>query len=104
MVYDICMKKSIVKEHKVKDYQDFTTIDMRIKKRRLLNVGDIYANQGKCKKCGEVIRSKNRHNYVQCKCGAVAVDGGSWYQRIIGNIEDFEDMTVMFKYLPRGKK
>ena len=34
-----------------------------------------------CKLCGEVIESKHVHDFVQCKCGACAVDGGHEYLR-----------------------
>ena len=34
-----------------------------------------------CKLCGEVIESKHVHDFVQCKCGACAVDGGHDYLR-----------------------
>lgn len=34
-----------------------------------------------CNKCGEVIESKSEHDYVTCKCGACAVDGGHDYLR-----------------------
>ncbi len=49
-------------------------------------------NQARCKKCGDVIESKHRHDFVQCKCGAIAVDGGNAYQRRIGNPADFEEV------------
>lgn len=53
----------------------------------------ILRNRGKCKKCGSVIESKHRHDFVRCACGAVAVDGGTAYLRRIGNLADFEDMS-----------
>ena len=65
----------------VRDYQDFTNIDTPKEERRKLYVGDIYSNSAVCLKCGEVIRSKNRHDFVTCSCGNVSVDGGSWYVR-----------------------
>lgn len=69
------------------DYQEFLTIDTPKAERRKLGVGDIWSNSVRCNKCGDVIRSKNRHNYVVCYCGGVAVDGGSWYSKraIFGN-------------------
>ncbi len=39
----------------------------------------IISNKVRCKKCGEIIESKNRHDFVTCKCGAVSVDGGHDY-------------------------
>lgn len=41
----------------------------------------ILSNKIKCNHCGEVIESKHRHDYVRCRCGKVAVDGGHDYLR-----------------------
>ena len=41
----------------------------------------IIKNAIKCKLCGEVVESKHVHDFVQCKCGACAVDGGHDYLR-----------------------
>lgn len=41
----------------------------------------ILKNAIQCKLCGEVIESKHVHDFVQCKCGACAVDGGHEYLR-----------------------
>ena len=41
----------------------------------------IIKNAIQCKMCGEVIESKHVHDFVQCKCGACAVDGGHDYLR-----------------------
>jgi hypothetical protein len=49
-------------------------------------------NRIRCRKCGDIIESKTRHDYVTCKCGAVAVDGGSSYIRRIGNPADMEEL------------
>jgi len=47
-------------------------------------------NRAKCKKCESIIESFHVHDYVQCKCGAIAIDGGSDYLKIIyDNIDDF---------------
>jgi len=54
----------------------------------------IVVNKIKCKKCGDVIESTYRHDFKDCKCGAVAVDGGTDYLRRCGNREDWEDMSV----------
>lgn len=50
-------------------------------------------NRLKCVKCEDIIESKYRHDFVSCTCGAVAIDGGSDYVRILGNYEDFEQLT-----------
>lgn len=41
----------------------------------------ILVNAIKCKLCGEIIESTEQHQYVSCKCGACAVDGGLEYLR-----------------------
>ena len=41
----------------------------------------IIKNAIQCRLCGDVIESTDRHNYVECKCGACAVDGGHDYLR-----------------------
>ena len=41
----------------------------------------IIKNAIQCKLCGEIIESTDRHDYVECKCGACAVDGGHSYLR-----------------------
>lgn len=53
----------------------------------------IIENKIKCKKCGEIIESKHRHDFKFCKCGAVAVDGGKDYLRRLGNQEDYEELS-----------
>ena len=50
-------------------------------------------NAIKCLKCGDIIESTHRHDWVQCSCGACYVDGGHDYMRIGGNREDWEDMS-----------
>lgn len=41
----------------------------------------IIRNAIRCNICGDEIESKHRYDYVQCKCGACAVDGGHDYLR-----------------------
>lgn len=54
----------------------------------------IVINRIRCKKCGDVIESTYRHDFKDCKCGAVAVDGGMDYLRRCGKREDWEDMSA----------
>lgn len=53
----------------------------------------ILVNKIKCKKCGEVIESTDRHDFKVCKCGAVAVDGGTDYLRRCGDRNDWEELS-----------
>lgn len=41
----------------------------------------IIANRVRCKHCNAIIQSFHRHDFKQCKCGKVFVDGGTDYQR-----------------------
>ncbi len=55
----------------------------------------IKVNKIRCKSCGDIIESKNVHDYVQCKCGKVAVDGGKEYLRrcFTNNQDDYEELS-----------
>jgi len=44
-------------------------------------------------KCGDIIESKDRHDFKFCSCGAVAVDGGKNYLKRLGNREDYEELS-----------
>lgn len=83
------------------DYHDFCYYDMPIKRRREFDIGDIFENTIECKLCGYIIRSKNRHDYRKCKCGAVAIDGGSWYSKWTGDLKNIISHVRLFKYRSR---
>ena len=54
----------------------------------------IIRNRAKCLKCGDVIESTHRHDFVWCKCGAIFVDGGLDYLRRGGKfLEDIEELS-----------
>ena len=55
----------------------------------------IISNKIKCKKCGDVIESKNTNDYKRCSCGAVAVEGGKNYLKRIGNEEDYVELSTI---------
>lgn len=81
----------------VVDYTDFTTIDTPAKERAKLDVGDIYMNVAKHEPCGWIIRSRNRHDYRSCKCGGVSINGGSWYHKLVGDIDHTTSHIVYYK-------
>ena len=54
----------------------------------------IVENVIKCRKCGEVIRSRYTHDFKMCKCGSCGVDGGRAYLRRVGLPEDFIELSV----------
>lgn len=56
----------------------------------------IIKNSIRCKKCGDIIESKNVHDLVSCKCGNCSVDGGKQYIRKIFTTtpeEDYEELS-----------
>jgi hypothetical protein len=53
----------------------------------------IISNKIKCKKCEDIIESKNTNDYKRCSCGAVAIDGGKDYLKRIGNEKDYEELS-----------
>jgi len=49
-------------------------------------------NRAKCLNCGDIIESKDRHDFVTCRCfqnisdTGIFLDGGKDYQRVGGNL------------------
>jgi len=41
----------------------------------------IIRNSCQCAQCGDIIESRHRHDFVNCKCGAIFTDGGTDYVR-----------------------
>lgn len=80
----------------VVDYQKFAPQGTSVEERKKMNIGDIYSNAAKCLKCGDVIRSRNRHDFVWCSCISLAVDGGSCYAKRLGNPENYENLVEMY--------
>lgn len=58
----------------------------------------IICNKIKCKKCGDIIESKNVHDYKTCSCGNCSVDGGLCYLKrsFNGNSpeECYEELSI----------
>ena len=55
----------------------------------------IIKNAIRCKRCGDEIESTYRHQYVMCRCGACAVDGGHDYLRrgFTESHNDYEELS-----------
>jgi len=53
----------------------------------------IVQNAATCLGCGDLIVSKHRHDYVECTCGAIAVDGGQEYLRRVGDFANAVDLS-----------
>ena len=54
----------------------------------------VIMNKIRCKKCGDIVESKHRHDFKMCKCESVGVDGGHDYLRRTANKEDYEELSV----------
>ena len=54
----------------------------------------IMKNAIKCRICGSYIRMNTGYDYIPCACGAIAVDGGDQYVRILGNRDDYEIVAI----------
>jgi tRNA(Ile2) C34 agmatinyltransferase TiaS len=53
-------------------------------------------NKAQCKKCDDIIESKHRHDFVWCKCGAIAVDGGKAYLRRAGELDNMIELSESY--------
>lgn len=53
----------------------------------------IIQNAALCLSCGDIIVSKHRHDFVECTCGAISVDGGQEYLRRVGDFTNAMDMS-----------
>lgn len=54
-------------------------------------------NKCQCKKCGDIIESKHRHDFVWCKCGAIAADGGKAYIKRCGEMSDIIELSESYQ-------
>ena len=53
----------------------------------------IIVNKAKCKKCGDIIESKEVNDYKRCTCGSIAIDGGQEYIKRVGNKDDIIELA-----------
>lgn len=53
----------------------------------------IISNKAKCNKCGEIVESKHRHDFVRCSCKNLAVDGGKDYLKRLYKEYGYEDLS-----------
>lgn len=67
------------------------------------NEWKITKNAAKCRKCGNIIESRHRHDFVWCPCGAIFVDGGLDYLRRGGEFGDLEEMSEYEDTASRSK-
>lgn len=53
----------------------------------------IISNKAQCKKCKDIIESKDTNDLKRCTCGSIAVDGGLEYIKRIGNPDDVIELS-----------
>ena len=52
-------------------------------------------NRAQCLKCGDIIESKYRHDWVSCSCGEIFIDGGLDYCHCgATDFNNFKDMCI----------
>lgn len=62
-------------------------------------------NRAKCRLCGDIIESFHRHDFVECKCKEISIDGGiDYYKAAARNWENFvriddSDKEVQVKFV-----
>lgn len=64
---------------------------------------EIIRNAIRCNHCGDEIESTHRHDYCECKCGKVAVDGGKDYLRRTFVTHPDADYTELSKWQEHTK-
>lgn len=47
----------------------------------------------RCRLCNDIIEGDKKGTFITCKCKAVAIDETPYYYRIIGNYDDFEEIS-----------
>ena len=45
-------------------------------------------NRIRCAKCNTLLHSSYTHDFKECDCGAIYLDGGDSYSRMGGKVED----------------
>lgn len=56
----------------------------------------IKSNKAQCRICKDIIESTTVHNFVQCSCGEIFVDGGKQYLRRGAN--DLNNIIELSEY------
>lgn len=85
-----------------RDYLNYVTKTSTEEQRDQFYIGDVFINGVVCIHCREFLRSKNKHDFKKCSCGLVGVDGGSHYQRLLGDPEDY--IQVYEKFYDKEKQ
>lgn len=55
-------------------------------------------NRVRCKKCDSIIESRTTHDYRQCACRSISVDGGREYQKVSWPDGEKEEDYIDYSY------
>lgn len=59
-----------------------------------MKIHKVIINKAQCLKCKDIVESTHRHDFVNCKCGEIFVDGGKDYlRRGAKNFKNFKDLS-----------
>ena len=61
-------------------------------------------NKWKCLYCNNVIESKHQHDFTTCKCGAMSIDGGTSYIRLVGDLDMMQNECEYIEMWEDGDK
>ncbi len=53
----------------------------------------IIKNAAQCNRCQDIIESRTVHEFRQCSCKSIAVDGGKEYIKRVGESSAFKDLS-----------
>lgn len=56
-----------------------------------------------CPKCKEEIHSLYKHDFKTCKCGALSIDGGNDYMRLVGDANIINEAVEEMKRKNKSK-
>lgn len=54
----------------------------------------LISNRLLCLLCDDLIESRYRHDYVSCRCGSCATDGGTFYIKHTGDSINYLDLSI----------
>ena len=58
----------------------------------------VLSNKCQCRKCGDIIESIHRHDFVRCGCGSIFTDGGRDYiRRGAQDLNDIIDLSETYE-------
>lgn len=86
--------QTVLRGRSANDWLGVDVVEYEIREVREFSAVRLVENRGKCGKCGDVIVSRHRHDFVRCSCGAAAVDGGLEYLRRVGSVQEDSQYEV----------